>query len=121
MVNENEYTMCKPCMSHCNECDYSNECTKCELGYGIYKNEDSHISCEKCIDDNCDICNYKLNSCSMCKEGFGVNKENGKCEKCQNRMCDSCIYDSTICLRYSEDYKLCEIGFGFNEEGKWKM
>ena len=124
MPYENKCIKCsdEKCLS-CRIWREKEECTRCEEGYGINK-EDYGIIEEKCLQcsKNCSHCYFEkgIEKCTTCNEGYGLTEE-GKCLDCKilDENCKSCdlsyfyyIYDR--CLS-------CENGYYLNEYGECSL
>lgn len=82
--------------------DNSQTCQKCSNGFHL--TEDSHKTCEKCIEDNCAECNYD-GECYQCESGFHLTKDK-KCIKCKDENCAECSNSEFICDKCKKEYGL---------------
>lgn len=89
--------ICVPCkIERCTRCDSDAEiCTECIDGYyGGY--------CTK-IPENCSIWNQYRSECSLCIDGYGLDKK-GQCQKCALTNCLNCSKDYQKCQQCKDGY-----------------
>ena len=70
---------CKRCQDNCDYCTTFENCSICEIGYGIELSNKNNQSCKNCIVNNCLACYSNYQDCNVCKDGY-VKQLNGNCE-----------------------------------------
>ena len=88
----------------CKKCDpIKNRCSSCNSGYYLPENDEIREKCEKCSEENCDICKGQINNdiCITCKPGYKLNNEG----KCQINYSFKAVYRSFINKQNTELFK----------------
>ncbi|KAL4483581.1 hypothetical protein ABPG72_016862 [Tetrahymena utriculariae] len=108
---------CQDCYQTCKSCydGQPTSCYDCVDGYVQVPDLQSNQQiCVSCAILNCREC-FSNNQCSICENGFLLNKNTGLCEPCQVQNCQDCTGDKTKCntclpsyqLQLSKNQQLC--------------
>ncbi|EAS07582.2 latrophilin/CL-like GPS domain protein (macronuclear) [Tetrahymena thermophila SB210] len=99
---------CQDCYQTCKSCydGQPTSCYDCVDGYvqapDLYSNK---LICVSCTILNCREC-FSKDECSICEDGFLLNKNTGLCEPCQIQNCQDCSGDKTKCNTCLLSYQL---------------
>ena len=119
---------CKILDKDCKSCEFSHyssegyKCFKCKTKLNYYSYEVER--CLICSEENCVDCSFNdgVESCNRCKNGFTLDKDNGKCVSIYAfySECSSLnLYNCKKCLRAGECID-CDYNYEINDNGKYK-
>ncbi|KAL4462947.1 hypothetical protein ABPG73_004018 [Tetrahymena malaccensis] len=99
---------CQDCYQTCKSCfdGQPTSCYDCVDGYvQVPDPQSSSQICVSCSILNCREC-FSNNECSICEDGFLLNKNTGQCDPCQVQNCQDCSGDKTKCNTCLPSYQL---------------